>query len=242
LRKRLLVRSQILDLIDGLEPGSIIPGERTLCEQLNVSRMTVRNAVADLVRDGRLERRHGSGTYVAAPKQRRQLGAVSFTESIRGTGSVPSSRTLSSKRAVAGPQTARRLAISPQAEIFVVQRLRLADEVPVAIETLHTPVSLFSERDLLHLDDDTSFYSMLAETGREIADAVQVIEPTVTSELESELLTVPNFSPAFLFELTSKTADGQIVEFVRSVHRGDRYTLEIRLQPDSLPARAASTT
>ena len=112
---------------------------------------------------------------------------------------------------------------------MVAKRLRLADEETMAIETLHVPELLVPG--LTRADfDQTSFYELL--TGRygiEIVGGTQTIEPTVTNEEESEALGVPLPSPAFQFERTTRAEGGSIVEFVRSIYRGDRYRLVTEL-------------
>ena len=99
-------RSQVLDLIEQLGVGDAIPSERQLCADLGVSRLTVRAALDDLVRDGMLIRRHGSGTFVSEPKIAQELTMTSFTEDMRRRGMVPGSRTLD-LRVVAGGRAPR---------------------------------------------------------------------------------------------------------------------------------------
>jgi GntR family transcriptional regulator len=94
----------------------------------------------------------------------------------------------------------------------------------MAIETLHVPESLVPG--LEPKDLDRSFYELLDERyGITIVGGMQTIEPTVTNEEESEALDVPLHSPAFLFERTTRSENEAIVEFVRSIYRGDRYRL-----------------
>jgi GntR family transcriptional regulator len=134
----------------------------------------------------------------------------------------------------AGPRLSRCLEVSPGDHILRIVRLRLADEAPMAIETLHSPVGVV---DGLSADDLTggSFYELLhARFGVVLERGVQTVEPTVTDETESELLQVPLHSPAFLFERTTWARDGRCVEFVRSVYRGDRYRLTAELRPTAI--------
>lgn len=225
------IRDQILDLIDELEVGDALPPERVLAPRFEVSRMTLRRAIEELVRQGRLERRHGSGTFVAAPKIAQGLAVTSFSEDMRQRGAVPSSRTLAVDEVLAGAQLGRRLEISPGEKVTRVVRLRLADGAPMALETLHVPQSVVPEL-TGELLDNQSFYELLAaEHGVVLAQGRQTIEATVTDESESEFLEVPLHSPAFLFERVSRATDGRVVEFVRSVYRGDRYKFTLDLQP-----------
>src|SRR6058998_4100927 len=140
--KQVLTRQRVLELIDQLQVGEAIPSERRLSSELGISRLTLRAALDDLVRDGCLERRHGSGTFVSEPKIAQQLTLTSFTEDMRRRGMVADSRTISLDNVHAGPQVARALNISPADRVFQIRRLRLADGEPMALETLHVPVSL----------------------------------------------------------------------------------------------------
>jgi len=225
--------AELLELLEGLSVGDALPPERTLAGQLGVSRMTLRRAVDELVRDGRLLRRQGAGTYVAAPKIAASLHVSSFSEDMRQRGHVPRSRTVEIDEVFAGPQLGRRLDVSPSARVLRVVRLRLADDAPMAIETLHVPLDLvpgLTGGDLV----DASFYGLLSSRyGIVLARGLQDIEPTVTDERESALLEVPLHSPAFLFERTSWDDAGRTVEFVHSVYRGDRYRLTAELLPDA---------
>jgi GntR family transcriptional regulator len=224
-------RDRVLDLMEGVDVGQAIPSERLLTSQLGVSRLTVRAALDELVRDGYLERRHGSGTYVTEPKIAQPLSLTSFSDDMRRRGMVPGSRTLELTTTPAGARLAHRLAVSPEARLVRVKRLRLADSKPMAMEVLHVPESLvpgLSRADF----EDRSFYELLRERyGIVIASGTQTIEPTVTNEEESEVLGVPLHTPAFLFERTTVSVSGRTVEFVRSIYRGDRYRLVADLVP-----------
>jgi GntR family transcriptional regulator len=227
--KQSQTRDQVFDLIERLGVGRAIPSERQLSVDLGVSRLTVRAALDELVRDGFLERRRGSGTFVREPKIAQELTMTSFSEDMRQRGMRPGSRTLALDVTLAGAYLGRCLHVSPSERIVVVKRLRLADEETMAIELLHVPEALvpgLTRRDF----DEGSFYDLLTERyGIEIVGGVQTIEPTVTNEEQSEALGVPLHSPAFQFERTTRAADGTIVEFVRSVYRGDRYRLVTEL-------------
>src|SRR2546423_9842318 len=194
-------RQQVLELIEQLGVGTAIPSERQLSVDLGVSRLTVRAALDDLAREGYLVRRRGSGTYVQQPKISQQLTMTSFSEDMRRRGMAPSSTTLSLTRQLAGPRLGRFLNVSPGDEIVVVKRLRLADGVSMAIETLHIPAGVVpgvEPRDL-----EGSFYELLrTRYGVEIATATQTIEPTVTDGEEAGPVAVPLPSTAVPFQRT----------------------------------------
>jgi GntR family transcriptional regulator len=228
--KQSVARQQVLELIRQLGVGTAIPSERQLSADLGVSRLTLRAALDELTREGYLVRRRGSGTYVQQPKISQQLTMTSFSEDMRRRGMTAGSRTLSLTRQLAGARLGRFLNVSPGEEIVVVKRLRLADGVSMAIETLHIPARVVPG--VRPKDLEGSFYELLrSRYGVEIASATQTIEPTVTNEEESAALGVPLHSPAFLFERTSRDAADRSLEFVHSIYRGDRYRIVSELTP-----------
>jgi GntR family transcriptional regulator len=240
LTKQSETRERVLDLIERLGVGEAIPSERQLSGDLRVSRLTVRAALDDLVREGFLERRHGAGTFVSEPKIAQELTMTSFTEDMQRRGMVPSSKTMELKTVAAGARLGRLLHVSPSERIVVVTRLRYADRETMAIETLHVSEALvpgLTAKDL----EQHSFYELLEDRfGVIVVGGSQAIEPTVTNEEESAALGVPLHSPAFLFERTTKAADGTIVEYVRSIYRGDRYRLVSDLTRPQEARRPAS--
>ncbi|QMU77928.1 GntR family transcriptional regulator [Streptacidiphilus sp. PB12-B1b] len=235
-QKRERIRAHLLDLVEETRVGAPIPGERQLCEELQVSRPTLRSVVDDLVRDGLLVREHGRGVFVARAKVAQQLtqgGGPALAPT--GVDGDWTSSTVDFRSLPAGPRIGRRLQVSPAEEVLRITRLRYVDGDPMAVETLHVPRALVPGLTARDLEND-SFYQLLGRGyGILLADAAQIIEPTVVDEAEAELLGVPLHAPALLLERTTRDADGRVVEFTRSVYRGDRYRILTQL---SLAARA----
>ena len=223
--KQSQTRDLVLDLIEELDVGEAIPSERQLSADLGVSRLTLRAALDDLAREGYVVRRRGSGTFVGEPKIAQELTMTSFTDDMRRRGMRPSSRTLELRVLPAGARLGRLLHLSPSEPVVVASRLRLADGESMAIETVHVRekhVSGLTAQDL----EETSFYELLRDRyGIVVVGGTQTIEPTVTDEEESAALGVPLHSPAFRFERVTHSETGEIVEFVESIYRGDRYRL-----------------
>ena len=218
-------RERVLELIDPLSVGDAIPSERQLGIDLGVSRLTVRAALDDLVREGYLVLRRGAGTFVAEPKVAKGIDITSFSDDMRARGLKPGSRTLDLREVQAGARLGRILHVSPSEPVVSVKRLRLADGEPMAIELLHVRSSLvpgLTGRDL----EENSFYDLLVSRYEiAIVGGTQTVEPTVTNEEESAVLGVPLHSPALLFERVTRSSVGDIVEFTSSTYRGDRYRL-----------------
>jgi GntR family transcriptional regulator len=218
-------RDRVLELVEQLAVGEAIPSERQLSVEFGVSRLTLRAALDDLVREGYLVRRRGAGTFVSEPKIAQELTMTSFTEDMRRRGMTPGSRTLELRIVPAGARLGRILRVSPSEPVMVANRLRLADRETMAVETLHVPARLVPGLTAKELEE-RSFYELLDDRyGIVIVGGTQTIEPTVTNEEESAALGVPLHSPAFLFERVTHAEDGEIVEYVSSLYRGDRYRL-----------------
>lgn len=239
--KRERVRDYLMELVESCAPGDPIPSERTLCEQLGVSRPTLRSAVDELVTTGLLVREHGRGMFVARAKITQELAPARDAYRLPQASGSWASRVLEFTTVQAGARVGRRLHISPAAEITYIARLRLVDDEPMAIEYLHVPAALVPG---LRAEDMESgdFYDFLRERhGVRVHEAVQSIEPTVTNEEEARLIGVPVLSPALLFERLTKDSTGRPVEYVHSVYRGDRYRIVSRLAlGDNAPATALS--
>jgi len=225
LSKQRETRERVLELIDELGVGDAIPSERQLGLDLSVSRLTVRAALDELVREGYLVRRRGAGTFVAEPKVAKGIDISSFSDDMRARGLTPSSRTIELRTIPAGARLGRILHVSPSEPVVAVKRLRLADGEPMAIELLHTRLSLVPGLTAAELETN-SFYDLLASRWDvAIVGGTQTVEPTVTNDEESEALGVPLHSPALLFERVTRAASGDVVEYTSSTYRGDRYRL-----------------
>jgi GntR family transcriptional regulator len=119
-------------------PGDLIPSERQLCAEHGISRMTVRQALTELVKEGKLLRERGRGTFVGQPKIEQHLGSVtSFTQDMSARGWRAEARVLRQEMVPASPEVARALATTTGQPVFLLERLRLANDEPLAVETCH---------------------------------------------------------------------------------------------------------
>lgn len=228
--KYYLVKRHLLDLIEALPPGSLVPTERVLTVELATSRTTVRRALAELVGEGRLVRRQGSGTYVAEPKISWPLQMTSFTEQAAAKGFTASTRLLDAARTRADADIAARLAVRVGAPVYLVERLRLVDSTPMAVEASHLSAGRFPGL-IGELRKVASLYRVLADKyGVQPVEAEETIETAAASPREAGLLDVDTGSPILVLGRHSFDADGTPIEYVRSWYRGDRYTFVARLR------------
>lgn len=214
-----------------LKPGDAIPSERELSEQFEISRMTVRQALLELVNEGKLVREKGVGTFVAEPKIRQGLlKLTSFSEDMESRGMKPGARVidLSVKKATAVIQN--KLEIAPSESVLTLKRLRLADEKPMAIEMAHLPLSRFPGLTRFDFNDGSLYHYLKTHYGVEIAHAVQTIEVAMPSSSDQELLNMPSNVPVLLTERVTMDGNRIPVEFATSIYRGDRYKLYAELE------------
>jgi GntR family transcriptional regulator len=217
------LKRHLLEVLSSLPPGSPIPTERSLAAQFDVSRTTVRQALAELTVEGRLLRVQGKGTFAAEPKMAQRLQLSSYTEDMRAQGREPSSKLLDVAELPADPELARLLAIRQGAKVLRLQRLRLADGEPMAMETTHLPLGRF--RGLRrYVTGGTSLYQVLRERfDVEMGHAEETIETALAGPYEAELLGADVGMPMLLLSRHSFDTEERPVEWVRSVYRGDRY-------------------
>lgn len=234
--KRERVRDHILELMESLNPGDAIPSERSLCAALHVSRPTLRAAVDELVAAGLLVREHGRGMFVAPEKITQELVSDHRAMVVPRASGVWTSRLLEFTTIAAGARVGRKLHLSPAADIVYVARLRLVDGDPMAIEHLHIPAGLVPALTAQELEAGDLYEHLHDRHGVRVSEAVQTMEPTVVSQAEAKILDVPHLSPALLFERLTTDTDGQAVEYVHSLYRGDRYRIVTRLTLGGLPA------
>lgn len=230
--------SQIMESIRrAVESGQILPleklpSEREIAEKLNVNRLTVRQAVGELVSAGILTRRRGLGTYVARPKVEQALNKLtSFTEDMRNRGFRTATRLLELQIAPADRKVSQALGVAPDEPVIAVERLRLADEEPMALEVSHLPAARFPDL-LLHKHElaHTSLYEILRACYNVTLDvAEETLEARLASAKEASLLEIHSGSPVLQRERVTLDQDGTPVEFVRSLYRADRYKFMVRM-------------
>lgn len=217
------LKQELRQEISQLAPGSAIATERVLSGRFGVSRTTVRQALQELAVEGLLQRFQGRGTFVAPPKLAQTLQLTSYTEDIAATGRRPASRLLDATVVPASADLAERLGLAQRAPVQRVERLRLADEEPMAVETVHLDAERFSGIGAA-IEQGASLYQVLHETyGVALVRAEETIETVLASPAEAALLATGTGLPLLLLTRTSWDELGRPVEYVRSLYRGDRY-------------------
>lgn len=211
-------------------PGDAVPSERDLAQLTGYARVTVRNAIEELIRSGTLSRRHGSGTFVATRMEQPLSVLASFSADIESRGGQPGSVWLARELARPKPQESMALGLGATDSVVRLTRVRTADGEPLAIECAVVPAAILPSPDLI----DTSLYAALAKQGAAPAHGVQRIHAGLATLEEARHLGIPAGSALLRIERRAFLGNGKPVEFTVSAYRGDRYDFVATLRGEAL--------
>ncbi len=225
------VREALMALIidGGLREGSLIPTEREIGEKLQVSRITVRRAIDELVREGYLVTQQGKGTFVARPKiERRTTQMKSFSEQMLEEGHKPGSQLLSLRHEKATRHVAAVLQIKTDNWVWVVERLRYANDEPICISLTYLNLPLEVVLTPAELQRETSLWAILERKGIRLKRSEATVQAILAGDREAEILQIEHDSPLLLVEGVVYTDDNKPVEYHQMFNRGDRYKYSIK--------------
>lgn len=230
------IHMQLLKMIqDGqLRAGDSLPSEEELSRNCNVSRMTARHALQSLKSQGFASRHKGQGTFVSQPRLEKDITHLcGFTAEMRSLGLEPSSRILSAETIPATAEVASRLRVEIGLPMFSLRRLRMADNVPVAVEQVWLSRKQFAGLDKIDFSISSLYQTLRERYGIRVSRADEILEARPSSADESKLLEIPRRSSVLVISRTLWNVDGNPVETAHSVYRGDRYRAVL-----SIPATA----
>ncbi|MCL4459022.1 MAG: GntR family transcriptional regulator [Chloroflexi bacterium] len=212
------------------KPGQQIPTEQELCEQNKVSRITVRQSLSNLVHEGLLYRAQGKGTFVTMPRiQQGPQRLTSFSEDMQQRGMRPGAKVLDIEVLPAPAGIASKLRLEPGEPVIMIKRLRLADDEPMGIQTAYIPHRLCPHLVNDDLNDQSLYQLLSTKYGLRPRRATESYVAVQADKGEARLLKSPENAAVLAVERISYSADGQPIEFVRSVMRGDRYSVSVEL-------------
>jgi GntR family transcriptional regulator len=202
-----------------LSPDDALPAERDLAADFNVSRITVRKALDGLVSDGLLVRRQGSGNFISARVEKNFAKLTSFSEDMRARGRTPRSVWLKRAAGTVTPEEALALRLSPGTPVYRFNRIRYADDAPMALEYATIVASALPSLDAV----GTSLYEALEAEGQKPVHALQRLRAVLLTSEQAELLKSKPGEAGLLVERLGSLRDGRAVEFSQSYYRGDTY-------------------
>lgn len=218
------VRRRLAELVAGLQPHQALPNERALASEFGVSRMTLRNAIAELASEGVVYVVHGAGTFVSEPRLSKEVLVSSFTEDMIRRGHKPSSRVLMAQLIPAPAAISAALNLDEQAKVYNIERVRLADDVPVCVENAYFPAA--DMPGLLEQKLDGSIYKLIRERyERRIVRAVTSVSAISLNKREAALLNDRPRSAALRFERVTFDHRGRPLEHCVTIYRSGRFDL-----------------
>jgi GntR family transcriptional regulator, N-acetylglucosamine utilization regulator len=227
--KRAQVRSILERLIETeLNPGDAIPSERALVGRLAVSRVTIRQAITDLVAAGVLERVHGKGTFLTGPQVDSRLHLTSFSREMRDRGLVPATLVLSATEQPADDDVCYALRIRPGQSVIRVERLRTADRTPMAYEVGHYPSVLFPG--LLQRELGSLYDVFASEYGVVVSSGEQTVRAESADAHQAQILGIARRAPLLVQERVTYAGD-RAIEMSTSWYRADRYRIHMAITP-----------
>jgi GntR family transcriptional regulator len=224
------VRSQIACGV--YRVNEMIPSERELSELFEINRLTVRQAINELVNEGQLFRQRGVGTFVSAPKIEQPLTRLTnFTNDMLSRGIVPGAQVVSMNVIPAGPHVASRLQIDPEEEVLELIRVRTADGEPMALEHCFLVYGIAKAICGMNMENASLYETLENVCGIRFAKAVQTIEIAAIRPEDAALLDIDARDPVMKIERTTYAHNLDTpLEYVRSCYRADRYKFIIEMQ------------
>lgn len=213
-----------------LKPGDRLLSQRELCLKFEMSHMTVRRAIDDLIAEGVIFAIPGKGLYVSSKKHPAETTMIGFSGEMTTRGYTVSSRILDKGLIPASTVIARALDIQAGSELAFLYRLRLVNNEPISIQYSylvhrHCPGIL----DLIH--ENTSLYSVLREAYRiELVNILTTVESTLAQKNQADLLGLQLPAALMIIEQINNREGRQAVEYSRLAYRGDRYVMQTRLE------------
>jgi GntR family transcriptional regulator len=210
--------------------GDAFPTERELGQKYKVSRITVRRALDELVREGYLVARQGKGTFVAKPKISRHMPQMrSFSQEMANQGRRPGSRLLSLGHQKVGHRIATALSLPEDSWVWVVERLRLADDEPICVSLVYLNLPPQITLTPAELEQESSLWKILEHKGIQFAYRAENIQAIAAGAREAELLLVEPGAPLLFVEGTVYSDRGDPIEYHQIHNRGDRYNYSVQM-------------
>jgi GntR family transcriptional regulator len=211
-------------------PEQPLPGERVLMEQFGVSRITIRQAIGDLVNEGILYRKHGKGTYVADKRIEKPLARLwGIAEELAAENRNIAIRVLDSGVITPTAEVRKALALHPAESVFMVKRLIAAEQIPLLIihDYIADTIKYVFENCMLDRD---IFYVQLEACGYKIGHGEQRISAEAANPDEAQHLKYKKGAPVLVVRRTTFDAKRTPLIYSHIAYRGDRYEYFIELK------------
>lgn len=224
-----ILRDRILD--GTYQEHQQMPSESELMSTFGVSRITVRQALGDLQKEGLIFKIHGKGTYVSEPKAFQNVAELQgFGEAMSSMGYETFSRVVSLKNLKAGAAVGARLEVSSSEEIVELRRVRYLNRAPISLDVTYVSKAIgerLAKEDLAHRD---VFLILENDYGYALGGAELQIESMLADEYLARLLQVEEGAPVLRIERLTMTAEGKPIDFEYLYYRGDAFQYRMRIE------------
>jgi len=219
------------DIANGtLSPGTRLPAEQSLTERFAVSRTTIRQAIQNLIRRGLIEIRRGKGTFVTLPKISQELTELTgFVEDMQVLGRHASARLIDQQIVPADESVARELGLVVGTLVVRIQRVRLADNIPLSFDETYLPREIGEKIVENNLETEPIFSLLEQKYSTPLVEADYRLQAVSASVAVARALEISQASPIFLIERTSYTTGRQPIDHEKLYYRGDQIRFVTRL-------------
>src|SRR5246500_3828625 len=219
------------EITDGtLKLGDQLPTENSLIARFEVSRITVRRAIQNLVSRGLVEIRRGKGTFVAAPKITQELTELSgFVEDMHAVGRKPTARLIGKEILTADQTVASQLELTKGERVVRIRRVRLADGIPLSFDETFLPLEIGKKVIANNLKVEPIFSLLERKYDIPLIEAEYKLEAVAAEPEVAAALKVKQRSPIFRIERISYSTGGRPVDYERLHYRGDLVQFVTRL-------------
>lgn len=230
------VEAELASCIAGghLKPGDQLPTESELMQRFGVSRPTIRQAIQNLATRGLVEIRRGKGTFATLPKMTQPLESLSgFVEDMQILGRNATARVIDKQIVKAGQAVARNLEVAPDTDVVRIQRVRLADGIPVSFDDTFLPLDI--GRKIMADDLETQpIFSLLEDKyGIPLTEAEYRLEALAAEPAIARALGVEPLTPMLVIERVSYRQGNHPIDYETLYYRGDlvRFTTRLPRRP-----------
>ncbi len=208
------------------KPGDLLPSERELIEMYNVSRLTVRRAVEALVEQGLLVKKQGKGTFILSPRIHHRVGSLySSSEEFLLNNYTVKTKVIESKRMKPDKEICEKLQLKDceNAEIFYLERVRYANDIPAAYIKCYLPYEYVEGIESFDFSKHYLYKTLEDHFKLDLYEAYEIVEATKADERSAELLNLEIGAPVLLNQRTTYLVDGTIIEYEKVLYRSDIF-------------------
>jgi len=224
---REIIRRRVLD--GTYPPHSQMPSESQMMAAFEVSRITIRQALGDLQKEGLIFKVAGKGSFVAKPKAFQNLSRLQgFGEAMTPSGYETFNQVLSTRRVAASELVARRLALPLGAPVFEIQRLRYLNREPISVDVSYFPIAIGERLEHEDLATRDIFVILENDLGQHLTHADVQIEAISADESLARHLRIDEAAPLLRIERLTH-ANEQPIDFEFLYYRGDAFQYRLRI-------------